>query len=236
VTVGVSVAEMPRGSRLQLVLLVLVWYCFAMSTIFQTFFTSFLVDPGYQEQLTTLEGILESGMKFGFTDDINMHYEESSDRRHKEILARKEECLLPRMCLQRILERGDFAILVQDWLVQEFTNDVNDHSFICLLNVYDSFPVFLSLYVRKGSPFLELANRFVRVATESGMASKMEADVIFVKRNIFGRAKRFGEYFVFNVNHLRVAFYILLVGHSVSLALLVCELTYRPTNAISGVS
>jgi hypothetical protein len=64
VTVGLSVTEMPRSIVLRLTLICFVWYCFAMSTVFQAFFTSYLVDPGYQTQLTTLEGILESCIEF----------------------------------------------------------------------------------------------------------------------------------------------------------------------------
>jgi hypothetical protein len=198
-----------------------------MSTVFQAFFTSFLVDPGYQEQLTTLEGLLESGMKFGFTDDITIHYEESSDWRHKEILTRKENCSLPEKCLYRIRERGDFAILVQDWLVQDYTNNVSDHSFICRLNDYDSFYMFLAIYVNKGSLFLELANSLVTAATESGLVVKFDRDWRTANRDVSGEANTFGEYFVFTLNHLRIAFYILLVGHSTGFALFVFELIYR---------
>jgi hypothetical protein len=198
-----------------------------MSTVFQTFFTSFLVDPGYQEQLTTLEGLLESGIKFGFTYDTDIFYAESSDWRHKEILERREECQLPKKCLDRIRERGDFAILVQDWFVQNYTNKINNHNFICPLNDDDSILVFLSLYVRKGSFLLEIINKLVRIATESGMALKTVRDRIITNRDISFSADIFGEYFVFTLNHLRIAFYILLVGHSMSLVLFACELICR---------
>jgi hypothetical protein len=206
-----------------------------MSTVFQTFFTSFLVDPGYQKQLTTLEELLDSGIKFGFHHDINAVYMESSDWRHKEILARKEECSLPQTCLDRIRERGDFAILIQDWLVQDYTNEINDHNFVCPLNDVDSFFVFISLYVQKGSFLLEVVNKLVTVAFESGMVMKADRDNIATKRDVVQSANVFGKYFVFTLNHLRIAFYILLVGHSMGLAFFVCELVFRSRQRAAGV-
>jgi hypothetical protein len=224
VTVGVSVAEMPRGSRLQLVLLVLVWYCFAMSTIFQTFFTSFLVDPGYQEQLTTLEGILESGMKFGYRHEYAKFYEESSDWRHKELLARREECSPEHICLHRIRERGDFATLAEEWYVQNLTSGLSDHAVFCPLNDADYFFVFLSVYAQKGSYLLEFFNRIVTFATESGIIVKADRKRRTAYKKDSGEAESFGEYFVFTLNHLRIAFYVFILGHSTSFVLFVCEL------------
>jgi hypothetical protein len=227
VTVGVSVTEMPRSSRLKLTLLVLVWYCFAMSTVFQTFFTSFLVDPGYQEQLTTLEGLLESGMKFGYRRDYIKFYEESPDWRHKELIARREECSPEDVCLHRIRETGDFSTLAEEWYVQNFTSSINDHSFLCILNDDDYFFVFLSVYAQKGSFLLDFFNRIVTFATESGMVVKADRDRRIATRNDRGEADRFGEYFVFTLNHLRIAFYVLILGHSMSFLLFVCEILYH---------
>jgi hypothetical protein len=227
VSVGVSVTQMPRGSMLKLTLLVLVWYSFAMSTLFQTFFMSFLVDPGYQKQLTTLEEILESGMKFGYRNDFVKFYEESSDWRHKELLARREECSPEEICLNKIRETGDFATLAEEWFVQNFTYSINDHSFVCPLNDDDYFFVFLSVYVQKGSFLLEFVNKIVTFAMESGMALKADRDRRISNRDVPDPADIFGEYFVFTPNHLRIAFYILFLGHSVSFILFVCELIYH---------
>jgi hypothetical protein len=198
-----------------------------MSTVFQTFITSFLVDPGYQEQLTTLEGLLDSGMKFGYRHDYITFYEESSDWRHKELVARREECSPEYVCLRRIRETGDFATLAEEWYVQNFTNNMNDYDFFCILNNDDYFFVFLSVYGRKGSFLLDLFNRIVTFATESGMVVKADRDRRIAKRNVSGEADRFGEYFVFTLNHLRIAFYVLILGHTVSFLLLVCEILYH---------
>jgi len=50
---------------------VFVLYCFAISTVFQTFLASALVDPGYENQLISLDEILDSGIEFGYDEYDN---------------------------------------------------------------------------------------------------------------------------------------------------------------------
>ena len=61
---------MPRTLRFRL-FFVSVLYCFAINTVFKTFLTSFLVDPGYENQLTSLDKILDSGIEFGHDEYDN---------------------------------------------------------------------------------------------------------------------------------------------------------------------
>jgi hypothetical protein len=51
----------PRCLRLKLLFVVFALYCFAISTVVRTFLTSYLIDPGYENQLTLLDEILDSG-------------------------------------------------------------------------------------------------------------------------------------------------------------------------------
>jgi hypothetical protein len=198
-----------------------------MSTVFQAFFTSYLVDPGYQTQLTTLEEILESGIDFGFRPDYDMFYSNSSDWRHKELLSKREECSPEQKCIGRIRETGNFATLCDAWEVQDYTNRVNDHSFVCPLNDEDTFPVFLSVYVPKGSFLLEFINRLVSIATESGLIVKVDRDDMYEKKDVADSGKIFGDYFVFTLSHLHIAFYILFVGHCLSFLFFVGELLFH---------
>ena len=74
VTVGVSVTGMPRSLRFRLLFFVFVLYCFAIGTVFQTYMTSFMVDAGYENQLKSLDEILDSGIAFGYNEDINLFF------------------------------------------------------------------------------------------------------------------------------------------------------------------
>jgi hypothetical protein len=175
-------------------------------------------------------------MKFGYRHEYAKFYEESPDWRHKELLARREECSPEHICLHRIRETNDYATLAEEWYVQNFTNGISDHGAFCPLNDADYFFVFLSVYAQKGSFLLEFFNKIVTFATESGIAVKADKDRRITNKNGSGEEDSFGEYFVFTLNHLRIAFYILILGHSTGFALFLCELLHHSRATEARVS
>jgi hypothetical protein len=51
VAMGVSVTNIPSYWNFRILFLVYVCYCFAMNTVFQAFFISYLVEPGYVKEI-----------------------------------------------------------------------------------------------------------------------------------------------------------------------------------------
>jgi hypothetical protein len=62
----VPVNTQPRSAPLRLFFFCWVCYSFAISTVFQAYFTTFLIETGYEEPIKTVEQMLASDMKFGF--------------------------------------------------------------------------------------------------------------------------------------------------------------------------
>jgi hypothetical protein len=54
--------------------------------------------------------------------------------RHTEVVERVEMCWNRKVCIDRIREIGNFAIIAPVWAVQNYTNIMNDHSTVCVLN------------------------------------------------------------------------------------------------------
>ena len=113
------------------------------------------------------------------------------------------------------------------WAVQIYTNAINDHSTVCLLNDHDYDFVFLTTYVQKGSFFLESLNKFVCLYIESGMIHRNVKDSVYVPRPVRNNTDLSEGYFVFTLNHLRIAFYILFFGQGVSFLMFLCEASYH---------
>jgi hypothetical protein len=227
VTVGVSVIRTPRSLRLKLFFVIFVWYCSAISTVFQTFLTSILVDPGYENQLKTLEEILDSGIEYGYTYGGNYLLYSSSDLKHIHVVARGETFSTDWECLDRIRETGNFAAFVRTGLAHNYTNSINGRNTICPLNDYDYVFYFITTYVQKGSFFLESLNKFITISIESGMFDRVLGKSAYVTRPSRKRMVASDGYFVFTLSHLRIAFYILFLGHSLSCLLFVCEVLYK---------
>ena len=228
VTVGESVTERPRSLRLKLLFVAFVWYCSAITTVFQTFLTSFLVDPGYENQLHSLDEILDSGIEFGFPHVWKVFFGLSPDFKDEQVVERGQTCSNEWECINRIHETDNFATFVQAWSVQYYTNFINDHSTVCPLQEYDDAAfVFITTYVQKGSLFLELLNKYIIISIESGIVKKAVSDSLYVSRPTRSTIDVSDGYFVFTLSHLRIAFYILFVGHGLSFLLFLCEVFYH---------
>ena len=69
---GVSATNTPNTWKIVSLFLLYVCYCFAMSTVFQAFFTSYLVEPGYGKKFETLMIFLHSNFYCGYNDAMEL--------------------------------------------------------------------------------------------------------------------------------------------------------------------
>jgi hypothetical protein len=226
VTVGVSVTRTPRSLRLKFLFVLFVWYCSAIGTVFQTFLTSFLADPGYENQLKTSEEILDSGIEYGYISATTPFYI-MPDFKNKKVVASGVKCSKDLECLDRIRESGNFAAFVQTGFAHNYINVKNAHSTVCPINDDDYIFYFVTTYVQKGSIFLESLNKFISFFIESGMAGGLSRKCVHVTRLTRNTTAASDGYFVFTLSHLRIAFYILFLGHSLSFLLFLCEVLYK---------
>jgi hypothetical protein len=186
-----------------------------------------LVDPGYENQLTSLDEILDSGIEIVNPKNTNIFFFVSSDLKHKEVVERAEIFSTFEECIDRIRETGSSATFAPVLVVQNYTNTINDNSTVCLLNDDDYLFQFITTYVQKGSFFLESLNKYVSLYIESGMFHRMLRSSVYMSKSTRNTIDVSDGYFVFNINHLCIAFYILLVGHGLSFLLFLCEVLFH---------
>jgi hypothetical protein len=235
VSLGVSVTKMPRALRLRVLILPWICYCLAVSTVFQTFLTSYLVDPGLEEQVTSLQELLQSGMEFGFRDEITELYRDSHFDIHKQVLKGRQNCNKTHLCIQRIIDFGDYATIAESWSVENELRLMNNSNRVCLMNDIESFPIQIVAYFSKGSVLVNTFNRMITSLVETGIILKAVNEV--KARPVAGRigdGEARGGYFVFTPSHLQVAFYALVLGHSLSFVLFLLELLYHRLDTVSG--
>jgi hypothetical protein len=233
---GVSVTEMPRTIRLRMIVLSWICYSLAVSTVFQTFFTSYLVNPGLEKQITSLQELLQSGLEFGFRDDIADLYRDSHFEIHKQVVKRRQSCIKTHLCIQRIIDSGDYATIAESWSVENELKLMNNSNRVCRMNNIDSFPIKIVAYFSKGSVLLNTFNKMITSLVESGVIHKAESE--FKERPIAGRTGDVDtrdEYFVFTTSHLQIAFYTLVLGHSLSFVIFLFEILYHRMGTLSRV-
>ena len=71
VFMGMSVSDMPRTNKMRVFFILWVCYCLSITTVFQAFFTSFLVEPGTQKGISNLEELYATPLEyFGVTHEV----------------------------------------------------------------------------------------------------------------------------------------------------------------------
>jgi hypothetical protein len=123
---GVSVPQKPVSLSLRIFFTAWVWYSFAMTTVYQTYFFGFLLNPGFEKSITTLNELMESGIEYGYAGNIGGI--EVSDPAYDTIRKNRKICMSVYKCLQRVLERKDFATIFDSFHEEYFRTKLSFHN------------------------------------------------------------------------------------------------------------
>jgi ABC-type amino acid transport substrate-binding protein len=232
VFVAVSVPRQPTASSLRVFFFLYVCFCFAISTVFQAFFVSYLVEPKFEEKLETLDDLLKSEVVYGYHPVLNFILSTMSYPalvkfvEHKKL---QEDFSDVQKCIERMITKRDIASLVAPifatYVAREMgTVDVD--KLICSLNE-DIISGGLIVIFKKGNPLLDRFNILMRRYLEAGLQDRLWTEL--QHRASLKGGDRFREaagdkFFAFSVSHLKPAFMVLLVGTVFSSVVFIGEL------------
>ncbi|KAJ4446686.1 hypothetical protein ANN_13383 [Periplaneta americana] len=178
VILGVSVPNMPVTWYVRFVFCVFVWFAYIINTLFQTYFTSYLVDPGFYDQIRSFDELLASGLSYGYYKEAHKYYfYDKSDWRGEEMRNKGLDCSDYEKCLMRVIKDGDFATLRSELYADYFvkTNMPKMKNPICQID--DRFMTYyMTIYIRKFSPFTQRINEVMYLMKESGLIEKLRKD------------------------------------------------------------
>ena len=223
IVVGVGVTKMLRIYHLRMVIFAWTYYCFPISTVFQTFFTTSLVHPGLHKQIANLHELSQSKMEYGVPPGIYIRYgirdalTSLTDTGH--------ECGDYAKCVERIIDTGNFALSGESRKVQKYLASTKKRNKVCVMNYYDVEPERRVNLFSRGNQILEQFNKFLTRMQESGEITKHERD-LWIFSSSFDDDDD-DEYFVFSISHLLVAFYALTIGHSLAFVTFLLELLHH---------
>lgn len=237
VFMGVSVPEMPRTSRVRALFCLFVWYSFAISTIFQSFFVSFLVSPGYSSRISSLDDLSKSGLKYGNFGAIDQMLHEAGYEEHERLNLDQVECADYEKCLERLFLQEDVAVLspaVGAQYIASLVRKTDDENTLCFLDE-NVFSVNCVMYFSRNRPEFYKINAVIRRCIEAGLVEKYWSELNFIlkwrnvekSKDTTDCQKYSDMYFVFSLSHLRVAFLVLGFGHVLSVILFVAELIFK---------
>lgn len=252
VVLGVSVSQVPRACGLRAFFLIWVCYSLAISTVFQSFFTSYLVDPGLQDQISTLEEMLQSGIKYGIPPTEELFWcnmTEFNRRTCDQVTILQKNKLL---YYNDFIGRDDTALLAHDVEMDVVLSCLKKPRACSFSD--GCIEVMFAIYFPNGikSILYEPFNTVVIRMFEAGITEKLKDDSFMELRSSLHNsyfAKTLKEemrrtnfsfknstysddidgdgYFVFSVSHLQMAFYILAFGKVVSFVIFIAEIIYN---------
>jgi hypothetical protein len=230
VAMGVSATNTKNTWKFRFLFLVYVCYCFAMSTVFQAFFTSYLVEPGYGKKFETFDDLLHSSVAYGHNDAVESALTSTSyEEHHRFPNWRRQNCNDIVECMIRIANNDQLCTLSSPRISQYIASEmgIRDASkFLCTLEE-NVLTTGLTLLLNNGSPFLNRLNVLTRRSLEGGLLDRYWAQLIWMTNLRSKMTVGDGEehfYFVFSLSHLSPAFYVLGFGYVLSSAVFLAEI------------
>jgi len=230
--VGVSVPQRPTTSILRVFFCLYVCFCFVISTLFQTFFVSYLVEPKYEKQLQTLDELLDSDLVYGYHPFVNYFQVTVTYPEFVKFFEQKklqEDCSDIWKCVERLIIKRDVASLGTPMFVIYVGREmgvVDVGKLICTLDEI-LLSVGLTVIFKKGNPFLDRFNVLMSRYLEAGFLEMLWTELQHRASLRGGSSLRetTGDIvFAFSVSHLMPAFAVLLVGTILSSLSFIAEL------------
>ncbi|PSN38746.1 hypothetical protein C0J52_16959 [Blattella germanica] len=229
-----SVPHDPPGVHsIRIIFLVWVLYCWAFENVYQTFLTSYLVDPGLQKQLSSEQEMLDSGITFAIPEVIVLVIPYLSTERY----VRNVYCPIFKECFDRTAHHNDLAFVFSQLHMQYITAEqyVNGDgkALICHFDEVITNQI-ISIPVYKGFPLIDKFNLIILNAIEAGLMNQWLKRIVYTAT--LESARNFnlapGDYIKLTTDHLQSAFYFLLLGYAISVTTFVGELLCKKLSSI----
>jgi hypothetical protein len=242
---GISTPHMPNTTSVRIFFVSWIWYCLAINTVFQTLLTSFLIEPGLEHQINSIEEILASNSKYGYNQWFDVVVRQSADTLSKVILQNRVECGEGNQppCLDWVAYHGNFSLLCSktllDYLLTRKYIDKHGKPLICQAGGL-FFPLNYVTYMAKGSPFLNPFDEIITRILESGISAEWIEIGLYLQRvhaGVTARKTLAGEYSSLSLEHAQSIFAILLPGLSFSALVFFLEISrYKISSCRTGLT
>ncbi|GFG31330.1 hypothetical protein Cfor_12889 [Coptotermes formosanus] len=215
----------PNVAAVRAVFLAWVLYCWAVNTVYQAHLTSFLIDPGLQNQLASEDELLNSGIECAAgTSALGLHPDLSGRRyRHLKYTDHFED-------IEDRVANGTIAILSSMFFTEYVTAvkyiDADGRPIMCDIKE-DFVPGIVTMFVPKGFPFKARYDKVLSSLVQSGLVNFWWENLKYTAT--LEKARDLnpppGEYVALKIVHLQSAFYFLLLGYAISVPSFLLELS-----------
>ncbi|KAJ9598467.1 hypothetical protein L9F63_010863 [Diploptera punctata] len=225
VFLGDGIPSMPRNDSFRVFFSAIVFYSYAINTIFQTFFTSYVVDPGLLYQISNLDDLVSYDLVY------TAYFPVLDKIFTKEFLKklRPRKICEPFTCLDWIATEDNYATFngraLLEYIRDELMSKEGRHEIFAFPE--DSFQLNSVMLLPKGSHLLDRINQMLTHIVEAGLPTqwlKMILDKRGIEAGVLAFKDWSDEYVTLTTNHMQGAFYFLFIGFALAITTFVYEL------------
>ncbi|PSN33217.1 Ionotropic receptor 707 [Blattella germanica] len=229
VFLSASVPSMPMASQFRMFFFTFLCFCFALNTIFQSFFTSYLIDTGYERQIESIEDLNEIGVTFLSNENI-FFTEQFTGVRFISNFKYTKLCESYDECCMEMLKFQNSSILEDKFKIEYYASIVRVDG-LCTIWRYDTTGYVIP--VSRGHPILGKFNYLIQKCLENGCFERYWS--LFLWSNRVLSANNDNEesfsYSSFGLEHIQICFSFLVIGYILSICTLCSEhVCYRYYN------
>ncbi|PSN33850.1 Ionotropic receptor 736 [Blattella germanica] len=224
VFLSASVNCLPLRNKMRTFFLLFVFHCFALNTIFQSFFTSYFIDPGYEKQIESIEELNEMQIPI-------LRFPDGEDTEHMwgfqlfMKFKKKLVCSDYADCTSYMIKYQNASIKEDERVLEYVATKLGVQNKV-LCPIMSVFTIAASIYLSKGDPLRESFNKIIQKCVESGLANRYWS--ILTAKNLLSKGKQDSDsYTALAFFHLQTSFLFLLIGHSVGVCLFILEILYN---------
>jgi len=201
--------------------------------VFQAFFTSYLIEPGYGRKFETFDELLNSSLPYGYNDGMESFFVSTSYQEHRSFpRLRRQDCNDTVECTREIANNSQMCTISTPAISQYVASEMGIRDVsksYCTLEEFVGTSGFI-FALNNGSPYLNRLNVMIRRSMEGGLLGRYWAQLLWVTRLRSKMRVGDGEedlYFVFSVSHLSPAFCVLGFGYLLSSIVLLAEVLVK---------
>jgi hypothetical protein len=221
VVLGVGVHKMPLTQTLRGFFFLWLMYSLAINTVFQTYVTTYIVDPGHRYQIDSIDEVIESGLEV-YVIDFLYEYLGHSLLKHKSW----RQCGEANQCLTTA-SASPGVVMLSGKVFVEYKSEQQSCEFMYHESSIDLCHFHTVMVLKKGSPYLDRINTVIKRLVEGGYPGKFFRDI--TQENRLRCLSELGQYVSMSLNQLQSAFVVMLIGLSLSLLLFFGEIMVKLT-------
>jgi hypothetical protein len=235
VILGVRVSTKPRALSLRS--LFIAWVCFSLAfgTVIQVSLTKFLIDSGYKTPIQNMDELFASGIKLAYQPEYNFIFENGDETEASNVQINRANCPSFELCVDWAKYQKNVSLFLIDIAAEKnfaagnFVGE-NSEPLLCRLEDGVFFTTGLSMIMFYGDPLMKRVTEIIDRVVEAGFYNlwiSFGINVNKLRSRKIGSFQPLDGYYRFNMYHLQPAFYLLLMGWSISVICFMVELLYN---------